>query len=300
MGAAWFVWGQGAGTVAEGEAEAGAVAGESGSKTAAEKKGFAGVVQKVKNVFSGGTAKTPDLADGAKGDTAEGGGSDSLLADAAQREEMALQAGAEDKSLEERNELMKNEFGEAMAGPGGQEGLPNGEIPDQLPEGVGLVSANEAQAATRRGGAFGSSTGTVKAIGQGNDYFIWKGDLATAGSDLRFEVVFKEAGGQLQYRCFLMPYDIDTSKFFRADKGDLRVSFHSEDDKRLVPKDKKALSIPLTKMTAFESKGQVAGWVARGLVPLEGQDFSAIKGVALGWDFDEELGDWLKELSESR
>ena len=96
-----------------------------------------------------------------------------------------------------------------------------------------------------------------------------------------------------------MPYDSQTAKLFRADKGDLLLSFNGRDGRPLLPP-KGALPVPLTKMTAFEANGEVLGWVTRGTVSLDGQEVDSLDSVKLAWDFDKELGDWLKILKKNR
>lgn len=164
--------------------------------------------------------------------------------------------------------------------------------------GAGLAKGVQA-IPKRRGGSFGSSTGAATATGTRSQYQRWRGDFSTSGSDLEFEVIYQEAGGQLQFRCFVMPYDAQTAKLFSADKGDFLLSFRDEDGQRLVPAEGD-LAIPLTQLTAFEAQGKVTGWVARGMIPLNSQELSNLKSVKLGWDFDKDLGDWLKELKTSR
>ena len=116
---------------------------------------------------------------------------------------------------------------------------------------------------------------------------------------MEFEIIYQEAGGQLQFRCFVLPYDTQTARLFAAAKGDLLLSFRDNRGKLLVP-EKSELVIGLTKMTPFESKGKVLGWVARGAIPLDEHELSDLKSVKLGWDFDPELGDWLKQLKTRR
>lgn len=326
MAAAYFVWG---GDIAKEEEGAGAGA----ESVEEEKTGFAGVVDKVKRAVKGEPAPTAEEAEaateGEKGPVSgEGGATGDGVANAIEKStELAEAAGAEAKSPEERNKMLKEKFGHLEedrpesaegegadlaegAGRGGnkatngegemtRDALGGGEGGNaELPEfGEDIESVPEK--AARRGGSFGSSTGSATAGGGQNRYQIWRGDFSTSGSDLEFEVIFQEAGGQLQFRCFVMPYDAQTAKLFLADKGDFLLSFSDIAGQRLVPSDNE-LPIPLTKMTAFEANGQVAGWVARGMIPLEGQKIGDLKSVRLGWDFDKELGDWLKELKQTR
>jgi hypothetical protein len=164
---------------------------------------------------------------------------------------------------------------------------------------AGDSESTVAETRKRRGGAFGSSTGSAQAGGAQNQYQRWRGDFSTSGSDLEFEIIYQESGGQLQFRCFVMPYDSQTAKLFQADKGDFLLSFYDGNGKRLVPT-QSPLSVPLTKLTAFEAGGKVSGWVARGMIPLGETQFSDLKAVRLGWDFDKDLGQWLKEIKANR
>ena len=128
---------------------------------------------------------------------------------------------------------------------------------------------------------------------------IRRGDLATSSSDLRYEIVYQEVGGQIQYRCFLLPYDTQTARLLRLDKGDFFLSYHSAAGKALVPREE-AHRIPLNKMAPFKSGDKPAGWVNRGVISLDGQTFADLKTVKLAWDFDPEFGEWLKTLKKSR
>ncbi len=150
-----------------------------------------------------------------------------------------------------------------------------------------------------RGGAFGSSTGSPVPVGNNNQYRRWRGNLSTSGSDLTFEIIFQESGGQLQYRCFVQPYDTQTAQLFRADKGDFLLSFADTRGQRLIPFADE-LELPLTQMTAFENQGRVAGWVTRGMISLEGKTLSELQSVKLGWNLDKDLSDWLKHLPQTR
>ena len=116
---------------------------------------------------------------------------------------------------------------------------------------------------------------------------------------MEFEVIYQEAGGQLQFRCFVMPYDSQTARLFQAGKGDFLLSFRDQNGKVLAPLNGE-LPIALTKLTAFEAQGKVSGWVARGTIPLDDHKVSDLKSVRLGWDFDKDLSDWLKQLKSTR
>ena len=336
MGLAYFVWG--------GDIEKKEEKGAAGTESV-EKKGFAGVIEKVKRVVKG-EKKKPEVADKEGTVSGEGGaeGGDGFAGAAGKSAALAESVGAEAKSPQERDQLLKEKYrhleqdraqgqgdgavsGAAAAQAGG--GSPSGaggpddmdaarnalragaggsDIPafedgangSSQAAAAGQAAAGETQnAGKRRGGSFGSSTGAAKKTGVASQYHRWRGDFKTSGSDLEFEVIYQETGGQLQFRCFVMPYDSQTARLFRADKGDFLLSFRDKSGKRLVPKTDD-LAIPLTKMTAFESRGKVMGWVARGAIPLEKQKLSELKSVKLGWDFDKELGDWLKALKKTR
>lgn len=301
-----------------------------------EKTGIAGVMEKVKRAVKG-EKEEPEVGEeavvtgeGEAGAAAGQGGAvsaEQAMANAVENStELAEAAGAEGKSPEERNRLLKEKFGHleenrpesgsgegvdfaqaaggggagggsAAGGQAGGQDRQGGELPEFGEGGKG----GERSGIKRepRGGSFGSSTGTAVAVSPQSRYQRWRGDFSTSGSDLEFEVIYQEAGGQLQFRCFVMPYDARTAKLFRRDKGDFLLSFHDEAGERLVPA-KGELSVPLTKMTAFEAGGKVSGWVARGMIPLEGRQLSDLKTVRLGWDFDQELSDWLKQLKAGR
>ena len=195
--------------------------------------------------------------------------------------------GAEEKSAEERNRSLEEEFGSQELG--NQAG---GDPP-------GVVALADGETYVPRGGSRGSASGTAVKGGKDNDYLIWRGDLATAGSDLQFEIIYKQVGSQLHFRCFLQPYDGGTASLFRQDKGDILLSFYGRTGEKMVPKEG-AYPLPLTKMSAFEARGQVAGWVARGVIPLEEEKVADLNSVKLAWDFDKDLSDWLKELKRTR
>ena len=224
-------------------------------------------------------------------------------------EELVGKAGSAEKAGEAGAATAEGAGGQAEVSKAAQDGSGDGIVQIEV-EGTGDGSVSSAQDAegvevvaggsSRRGGTFGSSTGTPKAGGVNNQYEVWAGDFATAGSDLRFEMIFQGAGDQLQFRCFVMPYDVQTARYFRGDKGDLLLSFHSLTGEPLVPGEGNVVTLPLSKMTAFESRGEIAGWVTRGTIPLNGNEFSDLKSVKLAWDFDQDLGVWLKDLKKNR
>lgn len=147
----------------------------------------------------------------------------------------------------------------------------------------------------KRGGAYGTSMGSAKPASASSPYHVWKGNFETSGSKLRFEVIYQEAAGQLQYRFFLMPYDAEAARLFKANRGNLYLSFHNSNGEVLLPAEG-PIDIPLTKMTAYEAHGQVGGWVARDMAPLNGRSIAEFQTVRVAWDFDSELTDTLKEL----
>ena len=269
MVVAFFVWGSGLEGLQKG------AEGAEGAKQE-EKTGIAGMVEKVKRTVKG--EKTTPAEGEPDGDAVQKGS------------ELAHSIEGEEKSLEERNRLLKEKFGHLEE---------NGSKDSAGGPGQGGEVAEVFEKREPRGGSFGSSTGSAVAGGKQGLYQRWRGNFSTSGSDLEFEVIYQEAGGQLQFRCFVMPYDSQTAKLFRGDKGDLLLSFSDNNGQQLVPA-KQALPIPLTKLTAFEAGGRVSGWVARGMVPLEGHEVTQLKAVKLGWDFDKELSDWLKDLKKSR
>lgn len=268
MGLAVFMWGKDS----ESKDES---AGAGVESVEVEKKGVAGLLEKVKRAVKG-EKSTPVTGGASAGSDASSG--------------EVVPNKANEKASEEEDKMLK---GKASGQEEGEVAESNGQ---EVNSGEGEA---QPKAIKRRGGSFGSSTGSAIAGGANGSYQIWRGNFSTSGSDLEFEIIYKEAGGQLQFRCFVMPYDSQTAKFFRSDKGDLFLSFNDQNAKQLVPAGQ-AFPLPLTKMTAFESKGQVLGWVARGIIPLDSQEISSLDSAKLAWDFDKELGDWLKELKKNR
>ena len=288
MVAAWFIWGD---DLRSGEE----VAGGTISEVVEEKKGVAGFLDKVKRAVKGGSQEN-DLVSSEGGEVAGAGTAAGAVGKSTALSEAV---GVEAKSPEERNKMLEEKFGHLAEE--NATGVNNQVAPTdaagssssaKLPDGIVVQT-------TRRGGSFGSATGTATKGEGERQYMIWRHDFSTSGSDLEFEIIFQEAGGQLHFRCFVLPYDAQTARLFRGDKGDLNLSFTTGSGEKLLPEDG-VFSLPLTKMTAFEANGQVAGWVARGQLPLNTQKYTDLKSVRLGWDFDEELGDWLKELSDIR
>lgn len=261
MAAVIFLWGD--------ERQDGAANG-SGSQTA-EQTGLAGMMEKVKRAVKGDPAAKAE----AKETVTSKGGAD----------ELANSAGAKDQSLGESSQALgeKSEHSEE----------------NKLESTSGQKAKGTVSSSPRRGGSFGSSIGEASVTGAANQYLRWRGDFATSGSDLEFEIIYQEAGGQLQFRCFVMPYDSQTAQLFRGDKGDFLLSFHSAEGRQMVPPEG-AVRIPLTKLTAFENGGEVSGWVARGMIPLGAEQVANLQTVKLAWDFDKELADWLKALKGSR
>lgn len=287
LGVTYFILG---GDLRDKELAAEQAAGEDGKSTEPEKKGF---LEKIKSAVKGEKEVKEEevLADSGEGAQAESG-TDAVEGAVEKSEALAEAVGAEGKSPEERNQLLKEKFGHLE-----EDGDPAPDAADDLP-GFPDEAAEETGEANRRGGSFGSSTG-VASQEDNKPYMIWRSDLSTAGSDLECEIIFQETGGQLHFRLFLLPYDSSTSKWFRSGKGDFLVSFTDGQGQRLIPA-KEDFLLPLSKMTAFENRGKVAGWVSRGIIPMDGVEPADLSSVRLGWDFDPDLSAWLKELKLSR
>lgn len=333
---------------------------EAGAKD--EKKGLAGVMDKVKRAIKGEAKSTPtdDLVEGEAGETEAGeaaaaaaataestsGGVAEQTANAVEKSaQLAEAVGAEAKTPEERNRLLKEKFGhlEEDRSAGSADGGANlaresgtasgGRVEKVTPEALG--SGNESAAemtvplgpdgepltgaaaggrgsdqegsgpgsaaeASLRGGSRGDSEGAVAvSAGQSRNYMKSRGNFKTAGSDLTYELIYQESGGQLHYRFFLVPYDSQVNKMFQADKGELSLVFAGAQGERLLPVEE-ALSLPLSTMTAFEARGEVSGWVARGIIPIGEQNLNEVTSIKLGWDFDEALGDLLKDVTKNR
>lgn len=250
-----------------------------------EKTGLAGMMDKVKRAVKGDPAPKEKTETAEATVTGEGGSGDPMKQAVNESIDLADSIGAEGKSPEERNRLIKEKFGH---------------LEEDKPESAGGQGTDGIiRTSSRRGGSFGSSIGEASVTGAANQYQRWRGDFATSGSDLEFEIIYQEAGGQLQFRCFVMPYDSQTAQLFRGDKGDFLLSFHSAEGRQMVPPEG-AVRIPLTKLTAFENGGEVSGWVARGMIPLGAEQVANLQTVKLAWDFDKELADWLKALKGSR
>lgn len=261
MAAVIFLWGD--------EHQDGAANG-SGPQTA-EQTGLAGMMEKVKRAVKGDPAAKAE----AKETVTSKGGAD----------ELANLTGAKDQSLGESSQPLGDQSEHSEE--------------NKLESTSGQKAKGTVSSSPRRGGSFGSSIGEASVTGAANQYLRWRGDFATSGSDLEFEIIYQEAGGQLQFRCFVMPYDSQTAQLFRGDKGDFLLSFHSAEGRQMVPPEG-AVRIPLTKLTAFENGGEVSGWVARGMIPLGAEQVANLQTVKLAWDFDKELADWLKALKGSR
>ncbi|WP_411846315.1 hypothetical protein AAFN60_01230 [Roseibacillus persicicus] len=327
LGVVFFIWGS---DRKDEELVDEGAPGEGTESVEPKKKTF---LEKVKSVVKGESKKPPveeAVAANEEASEAGPGGAGAGAVEGAVEKSVALaeSVGAEGKSPEERNKLLKEKFGHLeenrpesgteddeglaavldesgnlAAGAGGADALvdpsklggdsESGELP-AFPQGADEMVAE----ATRRGGSYGSSTGAASQE-ENKSYMIWRSDLSTAGSDLECEIIFQETGGQLHFRLFLLPYDSSTSKLFRAGKGDFLVSFIDSEGKRLVPTDEN-FKLPLNKMTAFESAGMVSGWVTRGIIPLNEVQPESIHSVRLGWDLDPDLSDWLKELKLTR
>lgn len=331
----------------------GAALQEKGAKKE-EKKGLAGVMDKVKRAVKGEPKSGPadDVVEGQVGDAEAGeagAGGDSAVEQTANAVEKSTQlaeaVGAEGKTPEERNRLLKEKYGHleeeraahgggaASTDPGGaaaesagpveevtrdalgsgDEGAaemavplgPDGEVLTGAAAVAAMAAAEAAQAAEEpdgasRGGSRGDSEAAVAVTaGQSGDYMKSRGNFKTSGSDLTYELIYQEAGGQLHYRFFLVPYDSQVNKMFQADKGELSLVFADAKGDRILPADE-VLSLPLSKMNAFEAQGKISGWVARGIIPIGEKNLEEVASIKLGWDFDEALGDLLKDVAKSR
>lgn len=332
-----------------------------------EKKGLAGVMDKVKRAIKGEKKPATGEATGEEAGGAAAGAQSGAGAGVAEQTASAVEkstqlaeaVGAEAKTPEERNRLLKEKFGhleeddrpaggtseaanpagDAAAGAetggrvetvtrealgGGDEAAreitiplgPDGEPLTGAARAEAIATAEAEQAAQnadgtssegdpaaerpRRGGSHGGSVGGVAATsGQSRNYMKSRGDFKTSGSDLTYEIIYQEAGGQLHYRFFLIPYHPQVNKMFQADKGELTVVFADAQGARLLPVDD-ALILPLSKMTAFEAQGKISGWVARGIVPIGERNLDEVNSIKIGWDFDQALGDLLQDLAKTR
>lgn len=145
----------------------------------------------------------------------------------------------------------------------------------------------------------GGYTSTVERNGgQGGGYQKSRGDLSAAGTDLRYELIFQEAGGQLHYRFFLLPFDKQADRLFKQGESYLTLRLTQSSQGKMLPADGPQ-PLPLAEMVAFERDGRPAGWVVRGILPA-GMPVDEIDLVRVGWNFDDRLEGWLKELKQLR
>ena len=185
-------------------------------------------------------------------------------------------------------------------GTGGLSPLPDVEPDSSARQGLKSGDIVYSQSLPRRGGSFGLLHSSYVELGQkGKSFKVWKSNLATAGSDLRIQVVFAANGGQIAYRVFLLPYDGSTHNLLKNDNGEFLLSFSNGDNKQLLPTQGN-LYLPLSKMEPFQRDGKVAGWVMRGTTALGDASFDELTKVKMGWDFSPYLGDHLRDLKRNR
>jgi len=279
--------------------------GRSPEEQASGKTGFAGVMEKIVGVVKGGGEQPSEQAVRVGAPGGSGGNANATTSGG--------QTPAEGESA------LGNAATAATSGVGGETGAAsqssagnNGVSSTDEADDAGAQTGNQGSAANAasdssspspsgRGGSVGGAEGAIEVTtdSQSRRYIKSRGTLATSGSNLTYEIIYQESGGQLHYRLFVMPYDSLVDKMFQANKGEFTMVFANAERQRLLPVDG-AHVVGLSSLTAFEARGQVAGWVTRGIIPLSGRNMSDVHSFRLGWDLDQDLGDLLKDLGGQR
>lgn len=155
--------------------------------------------------------------------------------------------------------------------------------------------ATEASTAPSFDGPSVESAVTTTSRGDVN-FMVAKGSFAGSGTQLSYEVVYQAYGEGVGYRCFLLPYDARVNRLFQANKGQLGLTFLDGTGQQLLPAQGVKL-VPLAEMLAYENQGAPAGWMNRGVVPLNGVAIADIQSVKVSWQLEEELATLLQQIA---
>lgn len=137
----------------------------------------------------------------------------------------------------------------------------------------------------------------VTASSRGNaNFMVARGSFQGSGTKLSYEIVYQAYGEGIGYRCFLLPYDSRVNRMFQDNRGRLGLTFLDAAGEQIAPARGMAIA-PLGEMAAYENQGVPAGWMNRGVVPLDGADISKIQTIRLSWDLEEDLTTLLQQIA---